>query len=74
MTLPGRLMHRLRVCRDCLDGYRYADYPGTHCNPRYCAVCLPKRTRPCAICKVRFYPARDIDRLCPLHVVHPAWF
>ena len=73
-TLNERLMHKPRVCRDCRSVYRYSDYSNTHHNPRYCAACLPQHPRRCATCKQPFHPARDADRLCPIHTVHSALF
>ena len=69
-----RVMHTSRICRDCRSGYRYADYPDTHHNPRYCPTCLPHHPRYCATCRQAFHPARDTDRLCPIHLVHPDLF
>ena len=67
-----RVMHTSRICRDCRNVYRYADYSNTHHNPRYCATCLPQHPRRCVTCRQAFHPVYDTDRLCPIHLVHPA--
>jgi hypothetical protein len=67
-------MQKPRTGRDCHGFYRYSDYRGTHRNSRYCAKCLPQHPRRCTTCRQAFHPRVDIDRLCPVHTVHPALF
>jgi rubredoxin len=73
--LTGRILQQVmqkpRLCRDCGDPFQGSN---THRNPRYCATCLPQHSRKCAICKQKFYPQVDADRLCPVHVAHPTLF
>jgi hypothetical protein len=72
--MAQRVMQKPRMCRDCHGCYRYADYPDTYYNPRYCAACLPRHIRRCVICKEVFHPQIDTDRHCPACGVHPVLF
>lgn len=72
IAIPSqRLMTKVRTCKDCAGAYSYTD---THQNPRHCPGCLPNHSRHCRICRAPFHPALDTDRLCPVHVTHPALF